>query len=102
MEKADFVRVKSNVKATFEIEYLNRFWEVSITYEGNYPDKPCYYAWLRAEKYGVKDMMFGCFLKDTTLNDFIELVAANFEDYANGYYDKYIFEDEILQQTQKE
>ena len=97
MKKDDFVRVKSNVKAVFEVEYLDRFWEVSITYEGNYPDKPCYYAWLRAEKYGIKEMMFGCSLDDTTLNDFIELVAANFEDHATSYYDEYIFEDEALQ-----
>lgn len=96
MKKADFVRVKSSVKAEFEVEYLDRFWEVSITYEGNYPDKPCYYAWLRAENYGIKEMMFGCSLDDNTLNKFIDLVIANFEDYADGYYQEYILEDDLL------
>lgn len=97
MEKADFVRVKSNVKAVFEVEYLDRFWEVTITYEGNYPEKPCYYAWLRVENYGIKEMMFGGFLEDNTLTDFIDLVAANFEEYADDYYQEYVLDDDIMQ-----
>lgn len=48
-----------------------------------------YCAYLHREDYGVKDYMFGVDVNGHTLEEFIELVEANLEDYIMGYEEAY-------------
>ena len=36
-----------------------------------------FHAWLYHEEYGIKEYMFGCFIKDYTEEDFTDMVQAN-------------------------
>lgn len=61
-----------------------------------------YYAHIWEDSYGVKDLMFGSLIHNqhydqpmtVTADYFIELVEANFEEYADGYLEDREFEEE--------
>ena len=45
-------------------------------------------AWIYVDFVGAKELMFG--MQDRTEEDFIDLVKASFESYADKYEDEYI------------
>ena len=53
-----------------------------------------YYAYLWHERYGIKDLMFGCPVKQQSYEEFISLVEANFEDYKDIYIDEFMDEED--------
>lgn len=48
-----------------------------------------YEAWIYRKEYGVKDLMFGMPQAQQTLDEFLDIVEANIEDYAKGYDEEY-------------
>lgn len=49
-----------------------------------------YEAWIYREEYGVKNLMFGVPKEQQTLDVFLEIVAANVEEYGANYDEEYV------------
>lgn len=48
-----------------------------------------YEAWIYRKEFGVKDLMFLVQKKQQTLDEFLEIVEANVEDYGENYDEGY-------------
>lgn len=48
-----------------------------------------YEAWLYRKEYGVKVLMFGAYRTLNTLEEFLETVEANIDEYAESYDNEY-------------
>lgn len=48
-----------------------------------------YEAWLYRKEYGVKVLMFGSYRTLNTLEEFLETVEANIDEYAESYDNEY-------------
>lgn len=52
-----------------------------------------YYAYLWHERYGIKELMFGCPVKQQSYEDFLDTVEANFDEYKDDYIEE-VFDEE--------
>lgn len=48
-----------------------------------------YEAWLYQKNYGVKFLMFGAYISLNTLEEFLETVEANLDEYEKNYDAEY-------------
>ena len=79
------LRIKGNFSMTFCIRDGFR---VDITYDS---DTQTADAWIYHKDYGIKSLMFGSEItEDHTLNDFIEVVEGNVQEYMEDYCDEYM------------
>ena len=53
-----------------------------------------YEAWMFHERYGIKQLMFGCDCNKETLEHFVELVETSIEDERTYYYGQHIQEED--------
>lgn len=66
-----------------------------IKTEDKKTSEPLYDVWLYRDDYGVKDYMFGLYLKDLNgLEELLDIIESQIDDYKKIYWDLHIQEDE--------
>ena len=79
---------KSISTATYSYD-PGREWLIDIVTD---EEEKTYTAFLYHRNYGIKEMMFGVYMKDTSLEDFIDDVRLNADDYIAQYVEDYMTE----------
>lgn len=54
----------------------------------------CYECYLQNKNYGIISLMFGVNKKETTMQEFIEVILANIDSHVKDYKETY--EDDLL------
>lgn len=81
-------REKSISTVTYSYD-PGREWLIDIVTDD---EEKTYTAFLYHRNYGIKEMMFGVYMKDTSLEDFIDDVRLNADDYIAQYVEDYMTE----------